>query len=253
MVDKALALDPKLAEGHMVRGMVRQLFDWDWRGAESDYREAIALNRGYAEAHHELSMLLMRQKRFAEALREGQTALSIEPMSVRFLHGVGEVEAYSGRHAEALAIADQIIGIDSLISGSYYIRGIVFEQAGRLADAEQAARTCVRVAPIGCDWARARLGYIYAATGRRARALQVLDTLNTELRNAKDKSSIESKSFDIAIVQFGLGNRAEAMTWLERAVSEHVMMVYLGLDPAFRSLHDEPRFRALLRKVGLPS
>ena len=51
----------------------------------------------------------------------------------------------------------------------------------------------------------------------------------------------------------GLGNRGEAMTWLERAASEHVRMVYLGIDPPFRSLHDEPRFQALLRKIGLPS
>ena len=247
LVDKALALDSKLAEGHMVRGMVRQFFDWNWSGAENDYREAIALNRAYAEAHHELSMLLMRQKRFPEALREGRSALSIEPMSARFLNGIGEVEAFSGRHAEALAVADQLIAVDSAFLGSYYIQGIAFEQAGRLADAEQA---WLRTNPVGF---RARLGYIYARTGRRKQALQVLDTLATELRNAKDKISIVNRSQDIAIVHVGLGHRDEAMTWLERAASERVEMLYLGIDPLFRSLHDEPRFQALLKKIGLPT
>jgi tetratricopeptide (TPR) repeat protein len=227
--------------------MVRQFFDWDWRRAESDYREAIALNRGYAEAHHELSMLLMRQRRFAEALGEGRSALSIEPMSARFLNGIGEVEAFSGRHAEALAIADQIIAVDSVFTGSYYIRGIAFEQAGQLADAEQA---WLRAGPVGF---RAELGYVYARTGRRGQALRLLDTLITELRNAKDKRSIMNTSYEIAKVHVGLGNRAEAMTWLERAASQHVEMLYLGIDPVLRSLHDEPRFQALLKKVGLPT
>jgi hypothetical protein len=62
-----------------------------------------------------------------------------------------------------------------------------------------------------------------------------------------------NRSQDIAIVHVGLGHRAEAMTWLERAASERVEMLYLGIDPLFRSLHDEPRFQALLKKIGLPT
>jgi tetratricopeptide (TPR) repeat protein len=209
--DKALALDPALAEAHMVHGLIQQFFDWDWAGTESDYREAIELNPGYAEAHHELSMLLMRQKRFDEALREAQLSLYLAPTSTRFLNGVGEVNAYSGRVNDALAIADRILGADSTFSGGFYIRGIAYEQTGRLADAEKAWRDCLRVAPKGCDYANAKLGYVYAVTGRRAQALRVLDTLKAQL------------------------------------------LLYMGIEPTFLPLHNEPRFQALLKKIGLPS
>jgi serine/threonine-protein kinase len=253
LAQKALALDPKLAEAHMVDGLIRQFYDWDWAGTERAYREAIALNPGYAEAHHELSMLLMRQKRFDEALREAQLALYLAPTSVRFLNGVGEVNAYGGRLDDALAIADRILTADSSFSGGFYIKGIAFEQMGRLADAEQAWRRCLRVAPKGCDYARAQLGYIYAATGRRSQALQVLDTLKGQFRNAKGRTATSSVAFDIATVYIGLGDRAEALNWVERAVEGHALLLYLGIDPMFRSLANEPRFQAVLKKVGLPS
>ncbi len=253
LAKRSLALDPKLAEAHMVHGLIRQFYDWDWAGTESAYREAIALNPGYAEAHHELSMLLMRQKRFDEALREAQLALYLAPTSARFLNGVGEVDAYSGRLNEALAIADRILSLDSTFSGGFYIKGIAFEQMGRLADAEKAWRTCLRVAPKGCDFAQAKLGYIYAATGRRAEAMRVLDTLKARLRNAEGRAATSSVALDLATVYVGLGDRSEALNWVERAVEGHVLLLYLGIEPAFRQLANEPRFQALLKKIGLPS
>jgi tetratricopeptide (TPR) repeat protein len=198
-------------------------------------------------------MLLMRQKRFDEALREAQLALYLAPTSVRFLNGVGEVNAYGGRLDDALAIADRILTADSSFSGGFYIKGIAFEQMGRLADAEQAWRRCLRVAPKGCDYARAQLGYIYAATGRRSQALQVLDTLKGQFQNAKGRTATSSVAFDIATVYIGLGDRAEALNWVERAVEGHALLLYLGIDPMFRSLANEPRFQAVLKKVGLPS
>jgi TolB-like protein/Flp pilus assembly protein TadD len=251
---KALALDPKLAEAHMVDGVIRQFFDWDWTGTERAYREALALNPGYAEAHHELSMLFMRQKRFDEAVHEAQLALYLAPTSLRFLNGVGEVAAYGGRPSDALAIADRILASDSAaFSGGFYIKGIAFERMGRLADAEKAWRSCLRVAPKGCDFARANLGYIYAATGRRTHAIQVLDTLKGQLRKATDRSATSSIALDIATVYAGLGNKAEALDWLERGVEGHALLLYLGIEPAFQSLANEPRFQALLKRIGLPT
>jgi tetratricopeptide (TPR) repeat protein len=232
--------------------LVRQFYDWDWPGTERAFRTAIDLNPGHAEAHHELSMVLMRQKRFDEALREAQLSLSLAPMSIRFLNGVGEVQAYSGHPDEALATADQIVAIDPNFPGAFYIRGTAFEYLGQLDGAEQAWRDCVRVAPVGCDYARGTLGYIYAMTGRRAQALKVLDTLNAELRDATGIAAW-NKMEDVATVHIGLGNRAEALTLLERVVERHSQCLYYGIVPAFRSLQEEPRFQALLKKIGLPS
>jgi len=252
LADKALALDPKLSDSHLAQGQVRQFFDWDWPGTERAFRTAIDLNPGHAEAHHELSMVLMRQKRFDEALREAQLSISLAPMSIRFLNGVGEVQAFGGHPDEALAIADQIIAIDPKFPGAYYIRGTAFEYLGRLDGAEQAWRDCIRVAPVGCDYARGTLGYIYAMTGRRAQALRVLDTLNAELRSATGTRA-RDKTETIAAVHIGLGNRAEALTLLEQVVVGHTQCLYWGIIPTYRPLRAEPRFQAMLRKIGLPS
>jgi TolB-like protein/Tfp pilus assembly protein PilF len=249
LAEKAIALDPKLAEAQMVRGMVRQFFDWDW--PERAYREAIALNPGFAEAHHELSMMLMRLKRFDEALREARVAVYLAPTSTRFLNGVGEIGAFSGRLNDALAIADRILAADSTTyaSGGLYIRGMVFEQMGRLEDAEKAWRACVRIAPKGCNYANARIGYIYAVTGRRAQAMQVLTSLKETAANAKRPA--DAGFGDIAIVYLGLGDREGALNWLQRSFDAHELVLYLGIDPIYRPLHDEPRFQALLKRAGL--
>jgi serine/threonine-protein kinase len=248
-VEKAIQLGPTVAEAHMVRGLVREFFEWDMVGAESAFRRAIELNPNFPESHHELAMLLMRRKRFDAALEEAQIALLRSPTDLRFLNGVGEVQAYSGRYSDALAVADQVLARDSTFSGGFYIRGIAFEQMGRLRDAETAWTSCLRVSPKGCDFAQAKLGYIYAATGRRHEAQQVLDTLVARVKTSKDGAG--SVAFDIATVYTGLGDRAEALTWFERAAEAHTLMLYLGIEPAFRPLHNEPRFQALLKRIGL--
>ena len=129
--DKALALDPTLAEAHLTLGMVRHFTDWDWAGSEVAFREAIRLSPGYAEAHHELSMLLMRQQRFDEALREAQLAVYLAPMSSRFEIGAAEVYLFSGRYDEALEGADKALAVDSINTGSYLTRAYATGKHGR--------------------------------------------------------------------------------------------------------------------------
>jgi tetratricopeptide (TPR) repeat protein len=122
--EKALALDSTVAEAHMVRGMIRQFLDWDLKGSEQSLREAIRLNPGFAEAYHELSMLLQRVKRFDEALHAGRRAVALAPTSLRFINGIGEVLLSAGRNADALAVSDQVLTTDSTFSNAYQIRAV---------------------------------------------------------------------------------------------------------------------------------
>jgi len=252
--EKAIQLDPTLAEAHMVRGMILQFFEWDWKASERAFREAIENNPGYAEAHHELSMLLERVKRFDEALHEGQLAVYLAPMSDRFVHGVGEVQVFSGHHKEALAIADRLLITDSTFGPAYQLRGWGYLQMGRYEEATKAWETCLRVAPVACDFGRSELGYIYGITGRRELARRVLDTLKARLA-AEQRSGTPTWAIaiDLASVYVGLGEKAEALTWLERAAEARAYMLYLAVEPVFRPLHAEPRFQKLLQKIGLPS
>lgn len=247
--DKALALDPTLAEAHMVVGMVRHFSDWDWPGSEAAFREAIRLNPGYAEAHHELSMLLMRQQRFEEALREAQRALYLAPMSARFEIGAGEVYLHSGRFDDALEAADKALAIDSNSAGSYMLRAYAYAEQQRYDKAAEAATKCIA---LGWDvHGRAILGYVYAKSGRRTEALKLVDTLTARWRDRNGELAVADVATGIAEIYAGLGNTGRALDWLERAVGTDMYVGYLGIDPTLRSLHAEPRFRALLKVVRL--
>ena len=245
--DKALTLNADLAEPHMVLGMVRQFFDRDWVGAEEELRHAIRLNPGYAEAHHELSMLLMRRRRFDEALGEARRTLYLAPTSARFQLGVAEVYLYSGRYREALSAADKAHGLDSSAAGPYLITGMAYGQLGEFARAEAALERCVELWPE--EACRGELGYVYAISGKLAEALELLEALKQERGRSGELTLTSARG--IAEIYAGLGEREQALTWLDRRVQEGGGGVYLAINPALRSLRGEPRFQALLKRVGL--
>jgi TolB-like protein len=249
--DRAVRLDPQLADAQMVVGVIREFFDWDWPGAQSAFEDAIRSNPGHAEAHHELGMLLMRRKRFDEALREVQKALYLAPTSTRFENGIGEVYVFSGRYDEALGTARKLLAIDSSFIGGYYLRGLAYEQLGKPEEAVEAWQKCLRLAPVGCAFARARLAYIDAMAGRRAEALRVVDTLKARWQREKRRTTAYDVAENLAIVYAGLGERKEALDWLERATESGAFMLYTDIEPNYHSLRAEPRFQAVLKKLGL--
>ncbi len=251
--DKALALDPKLAEAHMVRGMVLQSFDWDMTGAERAFREALRHNPGFAEGHHELSMLLNRLKKFDEAVREGRKAVDLNPISLRFMNGIAEVQIFNGSEREALETAARLLATDSTFANAYMVRGFAYQILGEWDSAIEAWTGCNRVLP-GCDGRRARIGYAYGRSGRTEDARRVLRALLARV-NGRDPSHAQGDlAVDLATVYLGLGDQAQALTWLERATDAHAgYMVYLAADPTFKPLHDEPRFQALLKRIHLPT
>jgi serine/threonine-protein kinase len=244
---RALTLAPSLADAHMLLGMIRQNFDKDWRGAETALREAIRLNPGHAEAHHELSMLLMRLSRFDQALREGQLTVYLAPATPRFELGVGEVLLYGGRYREAILAGEKTLAVDSSFSLAHGLIAYAYAMQGDVERAREAQRRC-RV--LGCaEWGFALLGYVYAVKGMRTEATLSIDSLRARWRAQGAELGAASR---IAGIYAGLGQRDSALTWLERGVATGEFMLYTGIDPVFRTLHGEPRFRAVLRALRLP-
>jgi serine/threonine-protein kinase len=245
--ERARALNPTLAEAPMVLGMIRQLIDHDWPGAEEAFREAIRLNPGHAEAHHELSMHLMRLGRFDDARREGLRTLNLAPLTPRFEQGLGEIYFFAGQYGEAIAQAKKALALDSSYAGSYFTLESAYAQQGRFEEAERALRKC-----DGRDCAahaRGELGYVYALAGRRTEARRILEELESQW---KPRTGGAGDVVAIATIHAALGERSRALDWLERGTGTGAFMAYVGIDPAFRSLRDEPRFQTVLRKVGLP-
>jgi len=255
--NKALGVDSTVADVHMVRGVILQFLDWNFGGAESAFREAIRLNPGDAEAHHELSMLLSRLKKLDESLKESRKAMASAPTVARFVNGIGEVLAFSDdsvKHAEALAVANRLLIMDSTNAAARGLRAFAYEQQARWDDATTAWAACVRLgaAVCGAD-GFARIGYIHGLRGRDSQAMQILNTLKARV-DERDRSGTQGDlAKDVATVYMGLGKREETLTWLERAAElRSGWMLYLAIDPTFKPLHAEPRFQDLLRRIGLP-
>ena len=170
------------------------------------------------------------------------------------MNGLGEVLAFSGdsvKHAEALAIANRLLSKDSTNAAARGLRGFAYEQMGRWDDATTAWAACVR---SGCgDDGFARIGYIHGLRGRDSQVMQILNTIKARV-DERDRSGTQGDlARNVATVYMGLGKREETLTWLERAAElRSGWMLYLAIDPTFKSLHADPRFQALRRKVGLP-
>jgi TolB-like protein/tRNA A-37 threonylcarbamoyl transferase component Bud32/Tfp pilus assembly protein PilF len=245
--ETARALDPTLAEAPMVIGMIRQFFEADWAGSEAAFRQAIHLNPGNAETHHELSMLLLRLRRFDEALRESQLTVYLAPFTARFEEGLAEVYFFSSQYDEALVAAARALSRDSTYAAPYLLLASAYTQKGMFEKAEELLARCI---PRSCaEGGPPLLGYVYAAAGKRAPARRILDSLTAqwELRRTKI-----GRADDIAQIYAGLGDRQRALDWLERSANEGSFMLYTGINPIFRTLHAEPRFRERLRKLRLP-
>jgi tetratricopeptide (TPR) repeat protein len=229
--------------------MIGEFLDWDWRGAEAAFREAIRLKSDYAEAHLELSMLLMRRRRFGEALSEAHQTVYSSPVSARFEVGVGEVYLYSGRYDDALAAANRALALDSSIAGAHLVMAYAYGEQQRYAEAAAAAAKCIA---LGWDvHGRAMLGSIYTRSSRRAEAQQIIDVLQARWRTRTGALRDPDIAIGIAQVYAGLREKQRALDWLEQGARKEMYMVYLGIDPTFKSLVAEPRFRALLERVGL--
>jgi tetratricopeptide (TPR) repeat protein len=243
--ERARALDPTLADASLAIGMLSQFSDV--AGAEEAIREAIRLNPGHAEAHHELGMLLLRRSRFPAALREAQLSVYLSPLTARFEQGVGEVQLYSGRYEDALIAADKALAHDSTYTAPFYLKAYAYSQLRKFDKAEESLRKC-NVRACG-EAGRPLLAYVHAAAGRRVEAMRVVDTLTAQWRTAHGPPGL---AYGIAQIYAGLGEPVRAIDWLEREEQVGKAVLYAGIDPIFRPLHSEPRFRALLGRNGLP-
>jgi len=255
---KALQLDDSLAEAHASMGNILHNYDWNWGAAEKEYKRAIELNPNYAMAHHLYAHLLIQTGHTQESLAEAHRALELDPYSPFVNNGVARQYYLSRQYDKAAAQCR--IGLQ--ISPAYFPARIqlalAYEQTGKLPEAiselEQAAGLMAGGGPpnspgppMDVPVVHALLGHAYAVSGRKTDALKEL----SKLQAAAAKRYIPPSYF--AILWMGLGDNKQAFTWLDRGYqdrSEH--MLYLGLEPLVDPLRADPRFVALLKKVGLP-
>jgi TolB-like protein/tetratricopeptide (TPR) repeat protein len=239
---KALQLDASLAEAHAVLGGIAS----DWASAESEYKRAIALDPSYATAHHWYSLNLRRHGRPDEALAEIRRAQELDPLSLIISENVGVTLSWMKRYDEALDQFKKMIELDPNFPWPYGDMAIVHAMQGRLDQA--IAEYQKEISIVGRDPSEiSALGYLYALAWKKREAVSILDEL---LKFDREGYRV---SVYVAMVHYGLGDTNRAFEWLERAYQEQDgALLDVGVSPLWAGLHSDPRFTALLRKMGLP-
>jgi len=242
---KAVELDDSLAEAHHSRAAIRLYCDWDWQGAESEFKRAIQLNPSYSQAHRVYAALLVASGRAGQALGEMERAVENDPMSVDLYRARGGRYYEARQYDQALKQYRKALEMDPKRAGPHYGMGDVYAQQGRYDLAIREYREGLELSG-GKPAASPDLGYVYALAGRRPEALEILEQLN-EMSKHRPVSAV-----DRAVVYLGLGNKEQALALLDEAYERHELgMLYLKSEPRYDPLRSDPRFQDLMRRVGL--
>ena len=242
---RALELDPNLAEAYPAIALVKIYSQWDWDGAESDFKRAIQLKPSYATAHHWYSILLRDRGRFGESIAEARRAVELDPLSLIVNANLGDVYFFARRYDEAIRQHRAGRDLDPGFAPTHLYLGTAFAQKGLIDSALTECRTARALAGDGA-LGLGGLGYVLGRAGRNAEAGEVLREL---MRREESGAAL---SFDIGLVHVGLGNRAKAIEWLGRAVKDQPSGIKdLGVDPRLDPLRNEAGFQELLRRTGL--
>ncbi|HWQ36832.1 MAG TPA: protein kinase [Blastocatellia bacterium] len=241
---RALQLDNSLAEAHTALAFAAFIYDWDWEGAEREFKKAIELNPKYAPAWQWYASYLAVTGRHDEALAAAGKAKELDPLSLIVNAHLGRMLYYAGRYDEAIEQFQKTLALDPKFFAARRYIGQAYEEMGRYDDAIRELNQAVKLSGGGA-LVRGELGHAYAAAGRKEEARRII----AELRTA---SSQQGLSFLIAVIYAGLGEKDEAFEALEQAYAEKAdRMAYLQVDPRLKNLRSDPRYTDLLQRIGL--
>jgi serine/threonine-protein kinase len=242
----ALKIDNSLAEAHNSLAAVKFWYEWDWTGAEQEFRRALQLDPNYAPAHHWYCWFLLAVGRFDEAIAAGKRALEIDPLALPINMAVGKAYFYARRFAESIRQSQKTLELDPGFMPALFYLARAYYQTGRDQEAVEIARKLV-TASGGLPSLTAFLGYMCTGSNA-AESRKILESL-LPLTSAADAYI---SPFAMALVFAGLGETDQALHWLETAAAERsLLVVYAAVDPAFDRLRAEGRWQKLLKQIGL--
>lgn len=238
---KALELDPGLAEAHALLAWIQFFYDWNWAAGEPGLRRAIALNPNSARARDWHSQALLVAGQFDAALAEARRALALDPLNYRVSTNSTVILYCAHRYDDAIRQARQALEINPHYYQAHAMLGAGLEAKGMYPEAAAALRAALADYPGDPD-TTAHLAAVQFALGNRDEALQLMATLE----NAEPPSY-----YQLAFLYAASGDRRRAFDALDKAWAQHTSdMLFLNVDPVFDSLHRDPRFAALRRKMG---
>ena len=245
--EKAIALDDSLAEAHASLGLVREAYDWDWAGAEKEFKRAIELNPNYATAHQWYGLYLASFGRFEEGEAEVRRAKELDPLSPIVNMALPEIYTWERRYDDAIPEYKKIIALDPSFPGAYGNLTDIYEKKHMYAEALDLSQ---QYAALKGESEMARESRkAYAQSGYNGLLRMELAKGLQERANGQYNNPV-----GIAGVYALLGDQQKALDWLQRGYEEHSSgMQYIGVYPEFDSLRDNPKYQYWLGVLGLPT
>ena len=243
---RALELDATLAEAHAALADVSKGYDWNWAEAEVGYREALRLNPNCAVARQWYANLLSILERHREAVTAVEEARRMDPLSPAIAGFVGLTYFRARRYDDAVREAEKAVDMAPRLPIVNWFLGLIYSQRRQFDRAREVLARAVEESHGGAMYV-AMLGHACGRAGDKTAALDALKRLDSLSRD-KYVSPL-----DFSIVHAGLGDVDSSLSWLERAIDEHVMRVTELHTATFDQLRDEPGFTELAGRVGLPA
>jgi adenylate cyclase len=252
--EQALALNPRLPEPRVALAAIRQEYEWKWEESGRQFLRALELNPSYATAHGWYALYLGHLGRFDEAIEQVKRAQELDPLSPRIHCNASEEYLFARKYDNAIEAADRALKLNPSFGGAYgyrayaYVEKGMFEEA--ISDFQKAGEFLGGRAVMG------RLGHAYAVSGKIGEATKILDDLMHESRQPPPRIPFmpppPDTAFDIGLVYLGLGEKKQAIDWLEKARDERTAeIIHSKCEPIYDPIQGEERFKALIASIGL--
>jgi len=238
---RAVSLDSNLAESHNALGFVFSFYDYDYAGAEREYKKAIELNPNYALAHQNLGVMLARISRQAEGMAELRRALEIEPFSIVMNRLHGDILVCSRRYDEALAQLKKTLELDPSFPTTHLSLCTVYQLMGKYAESVESFAKYQELSarPQTATFARES----FAAGGWQGYLREMTGT-----RRPEGVSPFIAATFFVQ-----LGEKDKAFVELNKALeNREYLLLYIKIDPRLDALRDDPRYQELVRRMRFP-
>ena len=240
---KAIELDDSRPEPHLELGLAAMNQSWDWATEQREIQRALELGPNSADVLVTYANYLDRLGRTNEAVAQGKLALQLDPVSSRSFLNTAFICYFARQYDLAIEQMQRAAALQHQSDESYFPLGVIYVEKGLYEEGIQ------QFLKIGDQpHALGHLGNAYARKGSVAEARQAIEKLKAHI----EKTNIGN--YEIALVYAGLKENDQAFEWLEKAYQAHDKgLTYLKIDPCLDPLRSDPRFQALVKRVGIPS
>lgn len=241
----ALKIDNRVAEAHRDLAWILFIGEADLQGADREYREALKLNPNDACTHHWYAQLLMAERRSAEALREAQTGLDIDPISLSSMYNYGSILIFAGKQERAIPLLSDLVTREPTNEIAMGYLGLAYEEQGEYTKAIQCMRKAMNLSALKYQY-EAAMAFSMAKVGQKDAARRIADDLSN-----KAAHGTWIPAYNLAMLYAGLGKTDEAFRWIDKCIDDRSCSLFeLNNNPIYRELHGDARLAAATRRLG---